>query len=106
MVQRARGTKTATAGRGEAKEMAAHPAREAGGSHKQMRRSQAQVSEAIGVARTRYGEMERGDGAHAPLELWVKLGFALGRPLAVSFSRDISTDGSAADPRDAGHLGA
>ena len=86
--------------------MAATLALEARGSRKQMRLSQAQVSEAIGVSRTRYAEMERGDGAHAPLELWVKLGFALGRPLAVSFSRDSSTDGSAADPRDAGHLAA
>ena len=47
-------------------------------------------------------DIELGRATRVPLETWIGLGAALGRPLAVSFSRPI--DPVLRDPVDAGHL--
>jgi hypothetical protein len=65
------------------------------------RRTVADVAQRIGVSVARLSEMERGLGARAPLGTWVALGVALGRPLAVSFTRPLGEPPSTAD---AGHL--
>ena len=65
-----------------------------------LRRTQAQLSVAVGLSRSRYGEVERGEGASLPLDTWVAIGLAIGRPLAVGFSRPVH----AAAPADAAHL--
>jgi transcriptional regulator with XRE-family HTH domain len=72
-------------------------------SRRRARLTQEQLGERVGVRRTRIGELELGKGASAPLALWVRLGKAVDRPFAASFSRDLS---EVPEPVDAGHLAA
>ncbi len=69
---------------------------------RRQRRTQQEIGNDIGVDQARISQIERGQGANVPLELWVALGVALGRPLAVSFSKPL--DRTMATPADAGHL--
>jgi transcriptional regulator with XRE-family HTH domain len=72
-------------------------------SRRRARLTQEQLGERVGVRRTRIGELELGIGASAPLALWVRLGKAVDRPFAASFSRDLR---EVPEPVDAGHLAA
>ena len=63
--------------------------------------TQQAVGARIGLSHSRYGDLERGRGAGAPLGIWIAAGLAVGKPLAVSLSR-----GSDPLPSDAGHLSA
>ena len=55
----------------------------------------------VDVDQSRISQIERGLGRGVPMELWVALGVALGRPLAASFTRPL---GEIREPADAGHL--
>ena len=52
------------------------------------RMTQQQVSDRLGISRTRYSGLERGEGASAPLLVWFRAGSVLGRPMAMSLTRD------------------
>jgi len=67
---------------------------------RRMRWSQEQLASKVGLKRTRIGDIERGEGTGTPLIVWVRLGIALRRPIAISYSRDLE----AMTPSDAGHL--
>jgi transcriptional regulator with XRE-family HTH domain len=56
-------------------------------SRRRARLTQEQLGDRVGVRRARIGEIERGKGSSASLALWVRLGKAVDRPFAASFSR-------------------
>ncbi len=55
----------------------------------------------VGISRARLAQVERGEGAGAPLTTWIALGIALQRPLAIAFTRPL---GEQRGTSDAGHL--
>lgn len=67
----------------------------------QLRLTQKALATRVGVRQAWISRIELGHGRGAALELWVALGVALGRPLAISLSRRM---GELREPIDAGHL--
>jgi len=63
--------------------------------------TQADLALRVGVHQTWVSDIELGRGHGAPISLWVAIGLALGRPLAVSLTRSADPD---AILMDAGHL--
>jgi transcriptional regulator with XRE-family HTH domain len=63
--------------------------------------SQAELAARVDVHQSWISRIELGRGEGVPIELWAALGVAIGRPLAVTFSRPLS---ELRGPADAGHL--
>jgi transcriptional regulator with XRE-family HTH domain len=99
-VERRRRTNTIIAGDREAVSIAATLGREVRTTRRTRRMRQVDLARAVGLTQSRMSQIERGEAVGTPLIIWVRLGQALGRPLAMSFSRDTA----AAAPADAGHL--
>ena len=96
-------SRVSVAGDSEARLIAATLGRDLARARRRRRVTQAWLATRIGITRERLSQIETGRGTNAPLELWVKLGMAVGRPLAVRLSRDMHEE---LEPRDAGHLAA
>jgi transcriptional regulator with XRE-family HTH domain len=75
-------------------------ARDVRATRKRRRLTQAELAAMVGVHQTWISDIELGRGTGVPLSLWVAIGVALDRPLAVAFSKDSDPDRLA----DAGHL--
>ncbi|HYN70531.1 MAG TPA: helix-turn-helix transcriptional regulator [Candidatus Eisenbacteria bacterium] len=101
---RVRSTAAAAAGVQEAAAIATTLGREIREARVRRRLTQASVARRAATSRGRLADLERGAGSRAPLELWVRVAMAVGRPLSVRLSRDIDAGG--ANPSDAGHLAA
>ena len=101
-MERRRRASAAIAGDREAISIAASLGREVQATRRRRRLRQADLAAAVGLAQARISDIERGVGTGTPLLVWVRLGIALGRPLAASFSRDREPP----MPADAGHLAA
>jgi transcriptional regulator with XRE-family HTH domain len=100
-MDRHRRTDTEVEGTAEARSLAGTLGLELKSTRKRRRLTQAQLGRRVGLSGARVGELERGDGDSAALHVWVMLGKAVGRPIAVSFSRELEHE-----PQDAGHLAA
>ena len=86
----------------ESRNLARTLGREVAVTRRRRRLTQTALGSRVAVSRARISEIERGEGRTAPLETWVRLGMVLGRPLGVSFAREIADP----TPADAGHLDA
>lgn len=98
---RRRRTTSQIIGAREAAAIAATLGRELRAARRTRRLTQAQVGASVGVTHARIGDLERGNGAGAPLGLWIAMGMAVGRPIEIAASREVEFE-----PRDAGHLAA
>ena len=68
---------------------------------RRIRMTQQGLAARVGISQSAVSRIERGDGRGTPLETWIALGIALGRPVAMSFSRPLDQPRG---PADAGHL--
>jgi transcriptional regulator with XRE-family HTH domain len=90
-----------TIGAREANAIAANLGRELLRTRHRRRLTQAELGDRVGVSQAEISGLEAGSGARTSIETWVAIGIAFDRPIAVSFSRDVS------EPlQDAGHLAA
>lgn len=90
------------AGTREAAAIAATLGREMRVTRLARRLTQTELGQRVDLSQSEISHLELGDGQGTPLATWIAIGIALGRPLAVGFSREIATS----PPADAGHLAA
>lgn len=97
---RLRRTQASVIGDRESAAIAASLGRDLRATRQKRRLTQHALGALVNLSHARVGELERGRGSGAPIGTWVALGIAVGRPIAMSFSRAIDVP----LPRVAGHL--
>ena len=85
----------------EVTRIAAMLGRETRSARRRRHLTQAALGARVGLRQGRISDIERGRGDTLPLGTWVLLGLAVGRPVAVSLSRDLDPGDGLLD---AGHL--
>ena len=98
-MRRDKRTQDAIVGAREAQRLAATLGGEIRAARRRRRMTIDGLAARVGLRQARVGAIERGEGDGAPLRVWVALGLAVGRPVSVALSRDITNE-----PADAGHL--
>lgn len=81
-----KGQKTKADDTGQARSIAGVLGQDLNTARRRRQLTQAQLGRLVDLSGARIGELERGLGATAPLEVWVRLGETIGRSLAVAFS--------------------
>ena len=99
-MDRRRRTDQMIAGDREARSIAGMLGRETRSTRLRRRMRQVDLAAKVGLRQSRISAIERGIATGTPLVIWARIGAALGRPLAVAFSRDLEP----AEPADAAHL--
>src|SRR5215207_775054 len=99
-MERRRRTDQMIAGDREARTIAGTLGRDTRYTRLRRRMRQVDLGAKVGLQQSRISSIERGVATGTPLVIWARIGAALGRPLAVTFSRDLQS----AEPADAGHL--
>src|SRR5216117_2855351 len=89
MVRRKR-TTAVIAGAREARAIAAVLGRETKSTRRQRRLTQTELGRRVGLSQSEISYLECGHGEATSLATWTAIWMALGRPLSVAFSRDIS----------------
>ena len=84
----------------EAQAIAANLGRDAKATRLRRRLTQRGLGHLVGLGQSEISYLERGQGARSSIETWVAIGIALGRPIAIGFTRDVVDP----LPRDRGHL--
>ena len=85
----------------ESRAIAGNLARELRATRRRRRVTQRELGAKVGLSQAQISALEAGAGGRTSLETWVAIGIALGRPIAIGFTRD------AVQPlTDAGHLDA
>jgi transcriptional regulator with XRE-family HTH domain len=95
-------TAAEVAGARESQAIAAYLGREARSTRLRRRLTQEELGRRVGLSQSEISHLEAGHGQGTSIATWTAIGIALGRPLAIGFSRDIAPP----SPRDAGHLAA
>jgi transcriptional regulator with XRE-family HTH domain len=94
-------TNAEIAGSREVQAIAANLGRDARSTRRRRRLTQAELGQRVGLSQSEISHLEAGHGEGTSIATWTAIGIALGRPLAIGFSREIVPE-----PRDAGHLAA